>query len=103
MGKFPVIFVSFKTIVNRNFKDAYNQFATLICRIAQQFEYLASSTQLSAIQKEQYVSLINIYKLKDTADKSFLNGSLLTLSSRLEEHHKLKPILLIDEFVVPFA
>ena len=103
MGKFPVIFVSFKTIVHRNFNDAYNQFATLICRLAQQFEYLASSTQLSAIQKEQYVSLINIEKLKDKADKSFLTGSLQTLCALLEEHHKIKPILLIDEYDVPIA
>ena len=75
MGKFPVIFVSFKTIVHQNFNDAYNQFATLIYKLALQFEYLATSKELSDKQKEQYANLINYEKLADRTDKSFLTGS----------------------------
>jgi hypothetical protein len=103
MGKFPVIFVSFKTIVHQHFNDAYNQFATLIYRLALQFEYLAASEELSDKQKEQYASLINYEKLTDRNDKSFLTGSLKTLSSLLEAHHKISPVLLIDEYDVPVA
>ena len=103
MGKFPVIFVSFKTIVHDNFNDAYNQFAALIYRLALQFEYLAASKALTDRQKEQYANLINYEKLSDRSDKSFLTGSLQTLSSLLQAHHKVKPILLIDEYDVPLA
>ncbi len=103
MGKFPVIFVSFKTIVHQNFNDAYNQFATLIYKLALQFEYLATSKELSDKQKEQYANLINYEKLADRTDKSFLTGSLQTLSCLLEAHHKIKPVLLIDEYDVPIA
>jgi hypothetical protein len=103
MGKFPVIFVSFKTIVHQNFNDAYNQFATLIYRLALQFEYLASSKELSDKQKEQYANLVNYEKLTDRNDKSFLTGSIQTLSGLLKEHHKIKPIVLIDEYDVPIA
>jgi Holliday junction resolvase-like predicted endonuclease len=103
MGKFPVIFVSFKTIVHQNFNDAYNQFATLIYRLALQFEYLASSKELSDKQKEQYANLVNYEKLTDRNDKSFLIGSIQTLSGLLKEHHKIKPIVLIDEYDVPIA
>ncbi len=103
MGKFPVIFLSFKTIVHDNFNDAYNQFAALIYRLALQFEYLAASKALTDRQKEQYANLINYEKLSDRSDKSFLTGSLQTLSSLLQAHHKVKPILLIDEYDVPLA
>ena len=103
MGKFPVIFVSFKTIVHQNFNDAYNQFATLIYRLALQFEYLAVSNELSDKQKELYANLINYEKLTDRNDKSFLTGSLQTLSCLLKEHHKVSPVLLIDEYDVPIA
>ncbi len=103
MGKFPVIFVSFKTIVHDNFNDAYNQFAALIYRLALQFEYLAASKALTDRQKEQYANLINYEKLSGRSDKSFLTGSLQTLSSLLQAHHKVKPILLIDEYDVPLA
>ena len=103
MGKFPVIFVSFKSIIHQNFKDAYNQFATLIFKLALQFEYLAISNELSDKQKEQYANLINYEKLTDRNDKSFLTSSLQTLSGLLKEHHKIKPILLIDEYDVPIA
>ena len=103
MGKFPVIFVSFKTIVHQHFNDAYNQFATLIYRLALQFEYLAASEELSDKQKEQYASLINYEKLTDRTNKSYLTGSLKTLSCLLEAHHKISPVLLIDEYDVPIA
>ena len=103
MGKYPVIFVSFKTIVHQNFNDAYNQFATLIYRLALQFEYLASSKELSDKQKEQYANLVNYEKLTDRNDKSFLTGSIQTLSGLLKEHHKINPIVLIDEYDVPIA
>lgn len=103
MGKFPVIFVSFKTIVHQNFNDAYNQFATLIYRTALQFEYLATSKELSDKQKEQYANLSNYEKLTDRTNKSYLTGSLQTLSCLLEAHHKIKPIILIDEYDVPIA
>ena len=103
MGKYPVIFVSFKTIVHQNFNDAYNQFATLIYKLALQFEYLASSKELSDKQKEQYVNLVNYEKLTDRNDKSFLTGSIQTLSGLLKEHHKINPIVLIDEYDVPIA
>ena len=103
MGKFPVIFVSFKTIVHQNFNDAYNQFATLIYKLALQFEYLAASKKLSDKQKEQYANLVNYEKLVDRTDKSFLTGSLQTLSCLLKAHHKVSPMLLIDEYDVPIA
>ena len=103
MGKFPVIFVSFKTMVHQSFHDAYNQFATLIYKLALQFEYLATSKELSDKQKEQYANLTNYEKLADRNDKSFLTGSLQTLSSLLKTHHKVSPILLIDEYDVPIA
>lgn len=103
MGKFPVIFVSFKTIVHQNFNDAYNQFATLIYRLALQFEYLAASDELSDKQKEQYANLSNYEKLTDRTNKSYLTGSLQTLSCLLEAHHKIKPVILIDEYDVPIA
>jgi hypothetical protein len=103
MGKFPVIFVSFKTIVHQHFNDAYNQFATLIYRLALQFEYLAASEELSDKQKEQYASLSNYEKLTDRTNKSYLTGSLQTLSCLLKAHHKIKPVILIDEYDVPIA
>ncbi len=103
MGKFPVIFVSFKSIVHQNFNDAYNQFATLIYRLALQFEYLATSKELSDKQKEQYACLSNYEKLTDRTNKSYLTGSLQTLSCLLKAHHKIKPVILIDEYDVPIA
>ncbi len=103
MGKFPVIFISLKAIVNSNFKNAYKQFAFTIHDVAMNFEYLSASTVLSDRQKEQYDNLTRYEKLSDPSSSALLTGSLKTLTTLLHTHHGRRPILLIDEYDVPLA
>ena len=50
-----------------------------------------------------FYKLLDLDFLKDPANKSLLTGSLVTLTNLLYKHHKICPVLLIDEYDVPVA
>lgn len=103
MGKFPVIFLTLKSIAHENFQDSYNQFAHVISTLAGKFKYLESSPNLDDDEKQKYRDLKNYELLREQSDKTRLVNSLSILTFLLYRHHKIKPVLLIDEYDVPIA
>ena len=103
MGKFPVIFLTLKSVASSNFNDSYNQLAHVVWLLARNFSYLKSSSALDDEDRESFNNLLSIGHLKERSDKTDLTNALLTLTNLLYKHHKIEPVLLIDEYDVPIA
>ena len=122
MGKYPVIFVTFKDVTGDTYELAYKQLAEVIySEIRGKFKYLLSSNNLDDVEKRKLLKLgddiyysqglyktdlsSNKYDCKDEPAEiqSSLQGSLRFLSECLSKHHGVNPILLIDEYDVPIS
>ncbi len=103
MGKFPVIFLTLKSVGYANFQDSYNELAFLVSSLAKSFTYLKSGDNLDEDDKQAFSNLLNYELLRDPKDKSHLANSLKTLTELLAKYHGINPILLIDEYDVPIA
>ncbi len=103
MGRFPVIFLTLKSVAFDNFNDSYCELARVINSMALNFSYLKSSSELNNDELKILYKLLDLDSLKDPANKYLLTGSLVTLTNLLYRHHKISPILLIDEYDVPVA
>ena len=104
MGKFPVVFISLKSVGGSEFARAYYQLACAVFDLYSTFSYLSASPNLSDAEK-------NIFK-EIASDKNFIcnvqnkdkvTDALSNLLKFLYKHHGIKPILLIDEYDVPIA
>ena len=103
MGRFPVIFLTLKSVAFDNFNDSYCELARVINSMALNFSYLKSSSELDNDELKILYKLLDLDFLKDPANKYLLTGSLVTLTNLLYRHHKISPVLLIDEYDVPVA
>ena len=101
LGKFPVIFVSLKSVDGRTFEDAAYQLVELIGAEAERFQFLLDSEKLTENEKDKYRALTNIQAGRYTMDADVAASSLQTLSRLLWKHYGQKVILLIDEYDVP--
>jgi hypothetical protein len=95
-GKYPVIFVSFKSIKSENYTLAYDQLFELIVETYNNHRYLKQSDKLSEDSKKLFAIILD-----RKASKAQIEKSLQTLTSCLFEHHGVKPWLLIDEYDTP--
>ena len=103
MGRFPVIFLTLKSVAFDNFNDSYSELARVISSLAMNFSYLRYSSELETEEKESFQNLLTFKHLRDISNISDLTGSLVTLTNLLYRHHKISPVLLIDEYDVPVA
>lgn len=101
MGKYPVIFLSLKSVEGLKFADARYRIIELIGREAQRFEFLAESDRLSNNEKAQYKALIALDNGKYSMDDDILVSGLQMLSHLLYKHYGKKTVILIDEYDVP--
>jgi hypothetical protein len=96
MGKYPVVFVSLKSVDGTTFEDAYQSLREVIRKEADRLKFLQDSPKLSDNEK---LSLNRILSENDTAID--IRNSLQMLCSLLYKHYGQKTILLIDEYDVP--
>ena len=96
MNKYPVVFLSLKSIEGANYKEALDQFCVLLRGILANFESILSCPKASASDK----AILNQLYAGDQ-NLSLLQNSLLILSRALEAHYGKQVILLIDEYDVP--
>jgi len=95
-GKYPVIFLSFKSIKQLNFSNTLESIKRLITEEFRKHKYLLESKYLEKEEKEDFNKII-----KEEADTETYANSLKFLSKLLYQYHNKKIILLIDEYDTP--
>ena len=101
MGKYPVIFLSLKSVEGLNFEAAKYRITELIGREAQRFDFLLESDNLSDDEKLQYKAITGMQNGKFSMDEDILGSSIQILSYLLCRHFGQKAVILIDEYDVP--
>lgn len=101
MGKYPVIFLSLKSVDGLNFEAAKYRITELIGREAQRFDFLLESDNLSDDEKLQYKAITGMQNGKFSMDEDILGSSIQILSYLLCRHLGQKAVILIDEYDVP--
>ena len=104
MGKFPVIFISLKSVDGLKYDSAVAALRTVIGNEAGRFRFLRESPELDEDDKNSYNQLVNVEikgNTKYDMTDAVLTDSLQTLSFLLYKHYGQKVILLIDEYDVP--
>lgn len=101
MGKYPVIFLSLKSVEGLNFEDARYRMIELISIEAERFGFLANSEHLSENERERYKAMISLHNGTNAMDEKVLISSLRILSQLLYKHFGKKTVILIDEYDVP--
>ena len=96
MGKFPVVFLSLKSVEGLTFEDAYEMLRRILRSEMLRLSFLAESDRIS--EKEKY-SFRRFLDEQDTRED--VQDSLKMLSGLLYGYYGRKVILLIDEYDVP--
>lgn len=100
-GKYPVIFISFESVVGNSFADAYEQLRTLLQQLYQEHRYLMTSEKLHPYQKKSYEAILNREIDNTVAGQVTLEHSLAELAGLLRQHHGVRPWVLIDAHDTP--
>ena len=101
MGKYPVIFLSLKSVEGLTFEDARYRMIELISIEAERFGFLADSEHLSENERARYKAMISLHNGTNAMDEKVLISSLRILSQLLYKHFGKKTVILIDEYDVP--
>ncbi len=108
MGKYPVIFVSLKSVDGLDFNAARNGLVGIIRNEAFRLKFLMDSSKLDEDDKEEFNKIKNLDPISTKADSEivsendyYLTNSLKILSRLLEKHFGQKTVILIDEYDVP--
>ena len=101
LGKYPVIFLSLKSVDGLTFEDAKYRMTELIGLEAERFGFLEDSEHLSENEKKRYKAIISLNNGMNTMNEKMLISSLQVLSQLLYKHFGKKVIILIDEYDVP--
>ena len=101
LGKFPVVFLTLKSVEGLNFEKAKKKLLSLVAREADKFNFLKDSDRLTDNEKERYCALVRMSNGKYSMDEDTLESALQTLSELLFQYYGQKVIILIDEYDVP--
>ena len=101
LGKFPVVFLSLKSVDGLTFEEARYRLTELIAKEAERFGFLADSDRLSENEKKMYQALTALSDGRYTMDELLLVSAIQTISQLLYRHYGQKIILLMDEYDVP--
>ena len=96
MGQYPVIFMSLKSAKQPRYDMAYKSLVDEIIHEYNRHRYILKGDSITEEYKEKYISI-----LKNKADSIVFAKSVAFLSECLEQYHKQKVIILIDEYDVP--
>jgi hypothetical protein len=98
-GKYPVIFVSLKSLKRLTFEAAKSELVTVLTSEASRHPVLATSDRLTAKEKDKFQQLCD--PKAEIMGENFLTSSLRSLSELLYKHCEQQVIILIDEYDVP--
>ena len=94
MGKYPVIFLSFKCVEGLEFASAKRMLCTIIDREIDRHYYLKTSDALTDEDRTLFTKMLH-----GQADN--IEDSIRMLSQLLYKHYGQKAVILIDEYDVP--
>ena len=103
MGRYPVIFLSFRRVDGTSFQEACGMLASVLSGAARQHQYLLDSPKLASFEKEMLSTLLDQNELALPQYRSSLCNALELLSKMLRTHYGREVIVLIDEYDVPLA
>ncbi|MBQ9664175.1 MAG: AAA family ATPase [Oscillospiraceae bacterium] len=95
-GKYPVIFLSFKDVKCESWQETIQKLAETIGSEFARHAELLSTEACNDVDKAYFRRV-----MERTASDMELSGALLTLTRMLHEHHKIAPIIIIDEYDTP--
>lgn len=101
MGKYPVVFLSFKGVEGLTYDEAFDALVRVIGKEISRVSFLADSDKLTMLEREQYKGLTIIEDGSFVFNKDKLISSLQLLSQLLYKHYGQKVVILIDEYDVP--
>ena len=101
MGKYPVIFLSFKGVEGLTYDEAFDALVRVIGKEISRVSFLADSDKLTMLEREQYKGVTIIEDGSFVFNKDKLISSLQLLSQLLYKHYGQKVVILIDEYDVP--
>ena len=103
MGKHPVLFITLKDVAGENFADAVDRLADSVSAIANDFDFLQDSPELSEENKRVLGKLMNKDALLSEPTLGTLKSSLSSLATMLFKHFARQVVVLVDEYDVPLA
>ncbi len=95
-GTYPVIFLSFASVKETDFKKFYERIQSLLAKLFRKNQYLLESNRLNKEEKELYTSF-----LTRNARETDIVESIQLLSDYLYRFHGKKPVILLDEYDTP--
>ena len=103
MGQHPVLFITLKDVAGENFADAVDRLADSVSAIANDFDFLQDSPELSEENKRVLGKLMNKDALLSEPTLGTLKSSLSSLATMLFKHFARQAVVLVDEYDVPLA
>ena len=95
-GKYPVIFLSFKDVKCETWQETLQKLAEIIGSEFARHTELLKTEACNDVDKASFRRV-----MERAASDVELSGALLTLTRMLHEHHKVAPIIIIDEYDTP--
>jgi hypothetical protein len=95
-GNFPVIFLSWKEIKYSTWDETFDALRRCIAKEFERHRYLLEAVTLSQEEKETYRSF-----LRAEGSPTLYADALSNLTNWLERYHKMRVVLLIDEYDTP--
>ena len=102
-GKYPVIFITLKSVEGLTFEVARSMLVRILCSEVSRHPVLAASDKLTEAEKDKFQQMCRMDMNAKAADIDLFTSSLRTLSEFLYKHYGQEAIILIDEYDVPLA
>lgn len=97
-GKFPVVFISLKSVNGNTYEEAVGYLIKIINREARRMQFLLESLKLTQYDKKLFEQLLD-----REMDEETIACSIQELTELLEKHYDKQVIVLIDEYDVPLS
>lgn len=94
-GTYPVIYVSFANVKPTNINDLMLQIQNMLIKLFEKYEYLLDSNNLSYTNNRIFRKYLEEMPMQNLYD------SINSLSACLEQHHKNKVLIFLDEYDTP--
>lgn len=97
-GKYPVIFITFKDVKRDTWEETYDQISKILRQEFERHSEILESERCSIYEKAYFKKV-----MEEKADTTDMMMSLQRLSQMLDEHYRIPPVIIIDEYDTPIG